>query len=427
MNDKTDISSEERAGLMRRPEELVYRTCYAPVDLGRLLASSETRSRIRRLPVAQLYYGLRELSDDQISQLLPHITEEQWTGILDLDLWRRDRLSPGQFLYRQGFISGAHDAVAKKLIRAVEEEIWENAFQKMLQIHVRESPDQVFDDLGPKGRESLMTPDDHYFLVLPAKPEAARMMRSLILRLYELDPERARFLLGMAALRTSTETQELAYQSRKSRLEDLGFQDYYDAIEIYTPLPPDESLPQKDWQPLEDLSTLPVMLPAVEQGPYLLLQAFAAIEDPEPSLHLMEELAFLCNKVLSADQVSPAQPERLKRRIRKTVATISLGLDVWSGGDLKKASRGVQRHFLQSFFQLGYGRLMDLQSRARRLIEKGCRLRPGSPPEAALEGFMRPFPLRTVLHKGKIRRRFLRSRRDLEKCRNILRRLDDQC
>lgn len=411
---------------MRRPEELVYRTCYAPVDLGQMLSSSQSRSRIRRLPTAQLYYGLRELSDDQIGQLLPHITEEQWKGVLDLDLWRRDRLDAGQFLYRQGCIVSAHDAVARKLIRAVEEEIWEFAFQRLLQIHVRSDRNEVFDDKAPRGRETLKTPDDDYFLVLPANPDAARMARALILRLYELDKERAQFLLSVAAVRTPSETQEMAYQSRKSRLEDLGFQDYYDAIEIYTPRSPGQPLPEKDWVALEDLSALPVMLPGVQEGPYLLLQAFAAIEDQDQSLQLMEELAFTCNKVLSADQVSPAQPQRLKRRIRKTVATISLGLDVWSEGSLELAAQGVRRHFLQSFFQLGYGQLMQLQNSARNLVEEGFEARPGSAWEAALQGFTRTFPLRTVVGKRKLRRRFLRTRRDMQKCRSILRRLSSE-
>ena len=39
---------EERQDLVTRPEETIYRTIYAPVDVGSMLASAETRSKIRR-------------------------------------------------------------------------------------------------------------------------------------------------------------------------------------------------------------------------------------------------------------------------------------------------------------------------------------------------------------------------------------------
>ena len=43
--------------ILRRPQELIYRSCYAPADLHEMLATADGRSRIRRLPPAQLYFS----------------------------------------------------------------------------------------------------------------------------------------------------------------------------------------------------------------------------------------------------------------------------------------------------------------------------------------------------------------------------------
>ena len=109
---------------LRTPEELIFRACYAPIDLRRMLEDSESRSRIRRLPVQQLFYGLKELDGNRVPELLPHVTEEQWTGVLDLDIWDKDEMTPSRFLHWQKQIVDAPDAIGRKLIRAAEPALW---------------------------------------------------------------------------------------------------------------------------------------------------------------------------------------------------------------------------------------------------------------------------------------------------------------
>ena len=67
--------------LTTRPEEAVYRSCYTPVSLPDMLLDATGRGKIRRLPVAQLFFGISELADSELAALMPHITEQQWTGI----------------------------------------------------------------------------------------------------------------------------------------------------------------------------------------------------------------------------------------------------------------------------------------------------------------------------------------------------------
>ena len=415
----TPAHGSEVPSRSHRPEELIYRSIYAPVDVAEMLGSAESRALIRRLPVTHLFYGLQSLEEKQIEQLLPHVSEAQWQGVLDLDLWKKDRVDSARFLFWQRHIGAAHGAIGRKLARAAGPELWELVFKRLVRVRRRDDPDSDSGQLP--GESFLETPDGGYFILLPKHPEANRILRGLVLKLYELDPESVRVWLEESLSRTSIELEEEAYRSRRSRLEDKGFQDYFDAIEVYAPRAAADQLPEKDWEIRSDISALPAMLPRMTQGRYLLFQAFERIEPGGASV-LLEELFFVCNKILSADRISPADPSHVKSGIRKALSGINLGLDCWSQGNLRLATEGIQLHYLQSFFQIGYGQLLELRERAHgRMLQP----EPGSLDEAAIEGFRRHYPMRTVLSSDRrIRRRFFRSRRDLDKASRILARLE---
>ena len=182
-----------------------------------------------------------------------------------------------------------------------------------------------------------------------------------------------------------------------------------------------DPLPEKKRESIVELSTLPTLRagPASEQ--LLLFQAISSIADPSDHQLVLEEFFFVCNKVLSADQASPADQEQVRTSIRKTLTGINLGLDWWSEGNLPKASDGLTRYYLQSFFQHGHSRLMELRQRAQSVSTPPA---PGSFEEDFLEALTRPCPLLAEMREGKIGRRLFRSRDDLDEARTVLERLE---
>jgi len=409
-----------RESLLRRAEDIFFQSCYAPVDLKKMLESADTRSQIRRLPAAQLFYPAKELSDSEIQALLPHITEEQWAGILDLDLWTKDRARMGRFLSWQRHIVNAEPSVARKLLRGTDNELWELAFRRDLIVYPRTEEDEHAAEPGDDDNW-METPDREFLIILPKNPEKAKVYENLILRLYELDPENFKLMLLSSQCRTPTELAETAYQLRTRRMEDLGFQDYFDALEIFSYRRPDEQLPAKRWDQPVDLSQLPAPIFSSETDTHLLFQALQAIPHWQQASTLMEELAYVTNKLLAAERTSPAEPARVKKGIRKTLMTINLGLECWSGGSLQKAIEGLTHHYLLSFFQLGYSRLLDLQNEARKIPDSA--VEPGSLGEAVIESLLRRFPLFTVERKGRLRRRLFETRADLNYVQEILKEL----
>ncbi|RPI24909.1 MAG: hypothetical protein EHM61_15815 [Acidobacteria bacterium] len=404
--------SELSKDLIRRPEEALYRTIYAPVDLHELLASAESRSRIRRLPPVQLFFGLKELTDEEVAQLAPHVTQEQWQAVIDLDIWSRDNANVHHLINLQRHILLTDDPVARKLIGAADPDLWELALSRLLKIHPK--VDEEYEG-EPEEGDYLETPDQQYLLVLPRNPELARVMRAILLRAYEVDPAWIRLRLEAARFRTRTELTESAYEKRTKRVEEMGFQDYYEAVEIYASLVEGEKLPLK--KSTAQLSTLPASVRLPESEALLLMQLLAQLSRSQDISLLLEELFFVCNKILTADRVSPGEPKLVRRGIRKALTGINLGLDLWSEGKPERALAGVQEVYLQSFFRLGCTRLAKLRVKADRITGDQ------SPETAAfIRGLRRKYPVQSWLPEpgARLHWRFFSTSKEVEKAQKRL-------
>jgi len=377
------------------------------------MEATDWKLRVRELPPVHLFYGLTALDEKEMLAVLPYLSPEQWNGVLDLSVWTRDRMSLARFLEWQRHLLATDHPLATRLAGAVDSDLWELLFKKSLDIYERISEDEYEHEPRPD-EDWLRTPDGEYIIVVRARGEQATLLRSILLRLYELNPDATRLMLASCRARTSIEIEESAYQQKRRRIEELGFQDYFEAVEVYSSLPSSGSLPQKKWETSQGVSTLPARMPAAGRGSWLLFRAFSLVPDPAESGRLLEELFFVCNKVLSADRVSPADTVGVRRGLRRALSGINLGLDVWSGGDAARAAAGIRRHYLQSFFQIAYGELRALRARARSRVSAAPAVEPGSLEEAVIQGLNRRYPLFTLRVRGRFRRRHFLTRRDLD-------------
>lgn len=401
------------------PEELLFQVCYAPADLAGMLARSETRSKIRRLSPVQVYFSARDLNAEEIQQLLPQITEEQWTAILDLDLWTRDTADTDAFLSWQRHLPHAEDAVGRKLLRGTDLVLWGLSFARDLEVYSRVAEDE-FEGEPPSDREWMVTPDSEYLVLLPRQAEKARLYRSLIYRLYELDASTARILFHESRLRTSNELEEEAYQNRKRRIEDLGFQDYFDAVEIYQYLPREADLPRKNLERLDTYAPVPAQIQHSTHD-HLLLRALNSVENESQRTALFQELFFVLNKLMMADGISPADQIAFREGLAKGLSVLNLGLDWWTDSALDRAVPSVQEYYFVSLFQYGYSRLADLRRLAKGVEREP---EPGSEQEAFLEGILELFPVLVREEEGKLARSHFSTRESVEKAAGRLSELD---
>lgn len=395
--------------ILDRSVDLIFRAAYAPVDVADLLESAEARSRIRRLAPPQLFFGLTRLSDRQMQVLLPQITEQQWRAVLDLSLWDGGVADCDRFLEWQRHMVDAEPAVARKLWRATSPHLWELAFTRDLKVARRNDEDSFEGELDPDA-DLLATPDNAYLIQLPSDPEKARIWSSLLPRLFALEPEAMGLILEDALYRTPSEIEEEAYRERCHRLEDLGFQDYFEAISIYSPLESERDLPEKNPES-GPVTTLPEAPNTAPPG-LLLVQALGLIADKQLLEQTLQEIFFVCNKLLSADRVSPEEPDQIRETIRKVLAGINLGLSLTTGDSLPQALEALRRYFLAGLFQLSYARLLVLRDRAGRLLAAG--MREDLFEQAFLESLSDRYPRPVSLKEGQIRSGYFWTREELE-------------
>jgi hypothetical protein len=172
------------------------------------------------------------------------------------------------------------------------------------------------------------------------------------------------------------------------------------------------------------VSDLPIHAPSIGPGSTLFLfRVLETISESDSLEWLLEDLLLLCNKVLAADQTSPEDPESVQKSIGKALSGSSLGLEFWSNSNLALASDGLKKHLLQSFFQMGYGVILQFRGRTLKEI-KGFEPSPGSFLEAAITGFTAKYPYFVEQQEGGIlEERFFQTLWDLEWAGRIIKQL----
>src|SRR5204863_3208423 len=92
---------------------------------------------------------------------------------------------------------------------------------------------------GPEedNEEPIMpTPDRFFLLELSGDDDTQRVTQQLVEDLYRADPDLARHTIMAARSEPPAELEETSYRWRAARLADLGYVDFYDALDLFRPL-----------------------------------------------------------------------------------------------------------------------------------------------------------------------------------------------
>jgi hypothetical protein len=216
----------------------------------------------------------------------------------------------------------------------------------------------------------------------------------LVEDLYRADPDLARHTIMAARSEPPSELEEMSYRWRSGRLADMGYVDFYDALDLFRPLTPDQVHIGEGTQdrPLdEEAARLPVVVAEELIGRNFLARAIAAIEDTVEAERLEQALMVLVNKVLAAGRAKPGQPEVMRRGALYATATLALGLEVVARGDLGRARDALSSVGLGRLFRVGYTVTQKLAKLAAALAPRS--LTAGSPAKELVAALCSPRPL----------------------------------
>jgi hypothetical protein len=390
------------------------------VELGRpssskridaLLDSKDPAAAVAALAVPDFFFLVKDVGLDEARELVALATPDQIRGCLDLECWERDRAEMARALPWLGALA---DVSYEKLAEA-----WDGLDPELAALILRRHT-IVYDlSLGEpvpdeEERPVFATPDGFFGVVITAeRDEEIRIVHQVLDFMYRGDAALMRATLQSARAGLDSELEELAYRWRAGRMADLGYVEFYEALEVYRPLeahavkigegsaeggvspPPDEGR----------ITTLPVPLAERISGKSFLARALEQITDAAEIERLQGALLFLVNRVLSAARVSPGDEEAVRVGTDHATATLALGLEQIAAGSLAHAVEALRTISLTRLHRVGYSVTVKLARLASQLAPRATNA--GDPTEAVLDALLgrRPFFARE-LEGGEGRRPF---------------------
>lgn len=224
----------------------------------------------------------------------------------------------------------------------------------------------------------MRTPEGKFVVEFQCDGVEYMAVRGLLDDLFAEDPFQATRLLSAIRWEMPSELEETALRWRTGRLADLGWPPLDEALSWFA------RPPQTPAHPPGPPARPPGFLLAPLAGGSLLDRAAAQLP-PQARESTEAQIGAAANAVLVADAVDPGDVDAVRSAFEAARAYLELGLEKLSGTDEVRAVETLSAMSVKRIFQEGFGRVLELSWRARRILEAaGPETRLGSPIDEAL-------------------------------------------
>jgi len=427
---KRQNATDDKGLVQRAPEaarEIL--SLSGSVALNRILSLENPEAFVRNMTHVDLYWVVKKIGEEEALPILQMASSEQWEFLLDLELWKKDRLDLRQ---ANAWIGRLLQADPDRLVRWLlgEGEYFTYLYlSRNLQVEFR-SKDEMQDV-----EEGFITLDGiHYMRILD--PEHEEVLRNLLRHLASKDYTRYQaILMGLSAV-APAEVEEEMYRRRNVRLSEDGFLPYEEAVSVYTVLKKD-FLKEKPSAPVvpsrsseEDRAEAPLMPILHVSEDHLMVEAMRRSGDSLLLNRIALEFAGLCSQVFSAEGLSENTPEALVQTVRKAAGYVNVGLERWCGRDLALCERILRGNPLLDLFRSGFSLALEVRWETEQWLKKAWFARRGFRPTfweeewgATLVGVVQKRPLLFDRSQTEERYRAFETLAEVETCRKTMRRL----
>ncbi len=355
-----------------------------------LLSSDDAAGAIAALSPGEIFELVHEVGFEDAADLIHLATPVQIQGCLDLEGWNKDEIDIAPMA---PWLSGLMDAGFEKL-----GEVWAQ-LDTELRALILQRQVKVYDvNLGEEPAEDnenqiIATVDRFFMLELLGDDDSQRLVMRLIDDLYRADGDLARHTIMSARSEPPAELEENSYRWRAGRLADLGYVDFYDALDLFRPLDPSQVQIGEGSHDhiLGEDTRLPVAIAEQVMGRSFLARALAAVHDPGEAERIEAGLMVLVNKVLSAGRARPGNAEVVQRGALYATATLSLGLETLARGDVERAAQALGSVAIERMFRVGYTVTQKLARLAQALAPRSVTA--SSPIKELVSALCSPRPL----------------------------------
>ena len=367
-----------------------------------LLEAPDLKAAVRALPGDELYYVLHEIGLEDGADILAAASPEQLTVALDFAIWRRDQVDGRSLAEWLSAVAAAPYEKIGDWLEGLDSELVGLLIRRGARIYdltQEEPPDE------PEGT-AYTTPDGFFLLDVGAgsggpgliddqrlgdeseprdlsdrdgAEDRVRAFIRLIDAFYRSDKDAARRMLVGARSDMDSELEEAAYRWRQARMADLGFADYYEALEVYRELDPATvqigDAPQHRPTRPADAAALRVPTALAERlgdaggSPFArAAQKLAAREDVDD---LRFALVTLTNRVMAADRVQPGDDAAVSAVLDRLMATLDLAVERLARDDEERGAAALRSIPLVRLFRLGVSLIGKVKGLALTLRRKG--------------------------------------------------------
>jgi hypothetical protein len=335
--------------------------------LERVLREDNPRELVRGLHHEDFFWLVKKAGDNDCPTLLEMASQDQWQYLLDMELWRKDRLNPDQAIQWLERLKQADPDKLASWLFAEGEAFAYFYFFKSIQVVIKEEVLNL--------NEDFITFDGvFYFRVLDKR--YSETIEDVLRAMAEYDLEHYQaVLLGLAGV-LPAEIEEEMYRMRNIRLAEHGFLPFDEALAIYAPLDAGTIGAEEPWEKAYmftgeiERSLVPLSPLYHAGGPNLLTEAFSRITDSLLLDRIRLEFAGLCNHIISADGILAVDLEVLIKTCRKAAGYLNLTLEKLCGEDPATAERLLRDNSLVSVFRVGFGLAMKLKWKAEAWLKK---------------------------------------------------------
>lgn len=354
----------------------------SPVEQARVFVDSNDRERLRlvelshkprelvsQIPAVEIWFTIKRLTPHDSLDLIRYTTPEQLQVILDIELWKKDRLDQSMMCEWAGIIAACGiEKVMEWFSKCdFDQIIW--FFRENVVVYKREEKDiDPMDAVDWPREEAPITYEGiFYFQVLNQKYDG--LIRHLLEIVAKHDRKIYEAICEACIWDISSVREEEAYEVRERRLAEHGFPTFDEAISIYSPLSPARFKTIKKRQRPSKTEIAPKYPLAVMGDKILFINRVMGELGELAEGEFLKELAVIANKIQIADG-GEINPEGLGDALVKAIGYSNIGLETLSGGDLKTAVSLVEEYWLMNIFQVGLGEVMKLAGEAKKFFDK---------------------------------------------------------
>lgn len=371
MSDQTSLE------LRRQATELVRqaRNESGMEFLDRLLQHPQVEELLTALEPHEFYSLVLSVGKSDSYDLIRYASQEQLQAIVDLDLWVSGTFSPERFEQLLGIAATAGEETVANLIESLEDNQLGIYLLRRCTVMARTmDPDQE-DSIADMG-QTILTPDNLFYLILPAGNTWYGTLKSFIEAAYYIDRQRTVELLSSCTGEDAQILEEEEKRARDSRMTTMGFPSLEEAEHLFhyvNPIKTREAIRSK----LDHLAEMPypgdTLLPAllkldVKQPAFLGRVMQRTMELGLPTDRVLRSMVSLGNHIIMWEtKDNLADADTTAHGLQRALRLLSLGLEYVAEEDVEIGVQVLRRVKATTLFRIAYSLTMWVREKARKL------------------------------------------------------------